>query len=123
VQSDLKALEQAAARGKWDLWTAVPPTFFGPLWRDGSPAGWPDTEPNLSNEYQLLVAARLRHYCLKIDKVQRVDEHLIIGLLDQLKQAHPGQPASLAEIVTDVRIRCHVTNELVRIRDFLIRFL
>ncbi len=41
---DFELLKSAAQREKWTDKTAVPPSFFGPMWPDGEPTAWPRSE-------------------------------------------------------------------------------
>ncbi len=40
--ADADLLFNAAERQRWRHETPVPPTFFGPMWPDGAPEGWPE---------------------------------------------------------------------------------
>lgn len=42
VRRDLDLLKAAAERFNWTDDTPVPPEFFGPLWPEGEPEGWPE---------------------------------------------------------------------------------
>lgn len=42
ARRDYDLLVAAAEREGWDDNTPVPPEFFGPLWPDGEPEGWPE---------------------------------------------------------------------------------
>ncbi|MEO0513599.1 MAG: hypothetical protein AAF108_12035 [Planctomycetota bacterium] len=50
VRADFDLLLETSRREKWTDETPVPPEFFGPMWPDGTPDGWPepadDTEPS-----------------------------------------------------------------------------
>ena len=44
MRRDYDLLAQAAQQQHWTHDTPVPPTFFGPLWPNGQPPGWPHPE-------------------------------------------------------------------------------
>jgi hypothetical protein len=44
IQSDFDRLAASCAAEKWTDDTLVTPTFFGPMWPDGPPPGWPPEE-------------------------------------------------------------------------------
>ena len=41
IRLDFERLRNTAKQEKWNNQTPVPPEFFGPLWPDGEPEGWP----------------------------------------------------------------------------------
>jgi hypothetical protein len=43
IRQDFEQLLSAAERDEWTYDTPVPPEFFGPLWPEGEPKGWPTT--------------------------------------------------------------------------------
>jgi hypothetical protein len=43
IRMDLERLRKAARKGRWTDGTPVPIGFFGTLWPEGSPRGWPST--------------------------------------------------------------------------------
>ncbi|MEM8495504.1 MAG: hypothetical protein AAF663_08980 [Planctomycetota bacterium] len=45
VTTEYTKLKQAIDRGDIDHDTPVSPSFFGPMWPDGVPDGWPDVDP------------------------------------------------------------------------------
>lgn len=42
IRADFESILQASKNGRWHHDTPVPPEFFGPMWPDGTPAGWPN---------------------------------------------------------------------------------
>lgn len=44
IRRDFDLLLEASERENWDDDTPVPPEFFGPMWPDGEPEGWPKGE-------------------------------------------------------------------------------
>jgi multidrug efflux pump subunit AcrA (membrane-fusion protein) len=50
MRRDFELLKAAAEREQWTNDTPVPPEFFGPLWPDGEPDGWPVKEIELDPE-------------------------------------------------------------------------
>ncbi|MBX3322800.1 MAG: hypothetical protein KF757_07395 [Phycisphaeraceae bacterium] len=44
IRRDYEQLKAAAKAEQWSDDTPVPPAFFGPLWPDGEPSGWPGQE-------------------------------------------------------------------------------
>ncbi|MCW5777789.1 MAG: hypothetical protein KIS87_15240, partial [Phycisphaeraceae bacterium] len=43
MRRDFELLKAAAKAERWTDDTPVPPEFFGPLWPDGEPEGWPES--------------------------------------------------------------------------------
>ncbi len=41
IRDDFERLKLAAVKESWTDETPAPPEFFGPLWPDGEPEGWP----------------------------------------------------------------------------------
>ncbi len=56
VRADVDLLREAAARENWTAKTPVPPEFFGPLWPDGEPEGWPPRPQQGSTEKHSLAS-------------------------------------------------------------------
>ncbi len=44
IRRDLNLIVSYAAIEKWNDYTPVAPDFFGPLWPEGAPKGWPEEE-------------------------------------------------------------------------------
>ena len=44
INSDFGVLRKAAIEAQWSDHTPVPPEFFGPMWPNGPPQGWPELD-------------------------------------------------------------------------------
>jgi len=55
ILRDFELLEAAAEREHWDDDTTVSPAFFGPMWPNGAPDGWPADETRKEDEVSELV--------------------------------------------------------------------
>lgn len=84
--TDFGKLKTAAKKKRWTDETPVPPEFFGPLWPEGEPKGWPSAsaEParrkdaeTSSTEERLVVQATVRG---SVD-----DETLVDGITNLYK--------------------------------------
>ena len=57
VRADFDRLTSAARRESWTDDTPVPPEFFGPMWPDGEPEGWPTVEESVAIQGSATVGA------------------------------------------------------------------
>lgn len=59
IRHDFELLFHASKAENWTDDTPVPPEFFGPMWPDGPPEGWPETampEPDPTQSLELRIA-------------------------------------------------------------------
>lgn len=90
MRRDYELLKAAAQHEKWDDKTPVPPEFFGPLWLDGDPEGWPEEgkEPRIGNQrYELIVEGPDG---VSEEEVQETTRQLVV-YLDRLNRVSGGR--------------------------------
>jgi hypothetical protein len=94
MRLDFELLRQAAAREEWTDETLVTLEFFGPLWPEGPPRGWPGSEPNSENVELVLT----------IDVPDRISDEDVLGLVaglvkraDAVHRAYGGHGLQVEE--------------------------
>lgn len=88
ARSDFDLLETAVRDEEWTDDTPVPPEFFGPLWPDGTPEGWPVQEEE-SGDTELVIE-------IDVPEGKDSEEELVrqgiqlFNALDKLNAAYGG---------------------------------
>jgi hypothetical protein len=84
---DFELLLVASELEKWTDETPVPQEFFGPLWPDGEPPGWPVTEEGSEND-QLVLQVEVPDDASDDEVIGKVKE--LVDQADSLQRAYGG---------------------------------
>ena len=85
---DLELLKEASRQEEWTDDTPVPPEFFGPLWPEGEPEGWPVKEET-SEGQELVLEFEVPEGMSDEEAMERISA--LINKADDLHRAHGGR--------------------------------
>lgn len=94
---DYETLRACAEREQWTDSTPVPPAFFGPLWPDGGPRGWPVQESESEHQSpELILEIDAPDTLTAAETMARVAE--LVESLDGVHRAFGGNGLRVANV-------------------------
>lgn len=95
IRYDFDSLAALAGAQHWDDDTPVPPEFFGPLWPEGTPPGWPsDPDTPRQTELEMEIVAGER----AIDRIVGDEVVNLFNAINRYHVARGERPLSLEEL-------------------------
>lgn len=88
MRRDFELLEETTKQEGWTDDTPVPPEFFGPLWAEGDPKGWPAKEKT-SEGQELVFEFEIPEGMSDAEAMERIST--LIDKADDLHRAHGGR--------------------------------
>jgi hypothetical protein len=105
IAHDFQIISAVARVEHWTHDTSVPPEFFGPLWPEGAPPGWPtDPDPPQHSTLELDLVAGER-------VIDRIVENEAVNLFNALNRYHIARgrsPLTLDELLPYLPILARV---------------
>jgi hypothetical protein len=95
IRRDFELLKVAAEQEKWTDETPVPPEFFGPLWPEGPPKGWPEEEET-SEGKELVLELEVPEGVSDEELFEKIAE--LAGEVDTLHRAYGGRGVTLKTV-------------------------
>jgi hypothetical protein len=87
IRMDFEKLKAAAKKERWTNETPVPPEFFGPLWPEGEPPGWPSTAAEPTRQKKAQTASKEERLVVQAFVHGPVDDETLVDGITEIYQA------------------------------------